>query len=431
MHPTPPSARLGDSPGLSSGDSPATPSPGALRGLRVVELGQLIAGPFCGQMLGDHGADVVKIELPGRGDVMRQWGQVLPDDRSLWWSVLARNKRSVTLDPRTPEGKEIVSALVAEADVVVENFRPGTLEKWGLGYDTLSRENPGLVLVRISGFGQTGPYAGRAGFGAVGEAMGGLRHLVGEPGRPSSRTGIAIGDALAGFFGAYGALAALRDRETTGLGQVVDVAIYESVLAFMESLVPDYQVTGYQRQRTGAVLPRVAPSNAYPTADGVEVLIAANQDSVFGRLAHLMNQPALATDPAYASHGARGERQAELDAIVSGWTATMDADSLLSLLAGAGVPAGRIYQAPDMLRDPHYLAREAITEVDDPHFGPLMMQNVFPRLSRTPGSVRWTGPDLGQHNDEVLAGELGLDRDVVRRLTGPTAGPDHDGLAAG
>jgi formyl-CoA transferase len=404
---------------------------GALSDVRVLELGQLIAGPFCGQMLGDHGAEVLKIELPGRGDVMRQWGQVLPDDRSLWWSVLARNKRSITVDPRTPEGLKVVSALAADADVLVENFRPGTLEKWGLGYDVLSRLNPGLVLVRISGFGQTGPYAGRAGFGAIGEAMGGLRHLVGEPDRPSSRTGIAVGDALAGIFGAYGALAALHERETTGLGQVVDVAIYEAVLALMESLVPDYQVTGYLRERTGAVLPRVAPSNAYPTANGVEILIAANQDSVFARFAHLMNRPELATDPAYATHGARGERQAELDAIVSAWTQTMDADSLLSLLAAAGVPAGRIYQAPDMLCDPHYLAREAITEVVDDHFGSLLMQNVFPKLSRTPGSVRWTGPDLGQHNEEVLAHELGLSREDIRRLTGPVAGPDHDGLVAG
>jgi crotonobetainyl-CoA:carnitine CoA-transferase CaiB-like acyl-CoA transferase len=404
---------------------------GALHRLRVVELGQLIAGPFCGQMLGDHGADVLKIELPGRGDVMRQWGQVLPDDRSLWWSVLARNKRSVTLDPRTPEGRDVVCALLADADVLVENFRPGTLERWGLGYDVLSELNPGLVLVRISGFGQDGPYAGRAGFGAVGEAMGGLRHLVGEPGRPSSRAGIAIGDALAGLFGAYGALAALHDRESTGRGQVVDVAIYEAVLALMESVVPDYQVTGHLRERTGAVLPRVAPSNAYPTSDGVEVLIAANQDSVFGRLTQLMDRPWMATDPAYATHGARGERQAELDAIVSAWTVSMDAESLLSLLAAAGVPAGRIYQAPDMVRDPHYLARESITEVVDQHFGPLLMQNVFPRLSRTPGSVRWTGPELGQHNEQVLADELGLEDEHVRRLTGPTAGPAHDGLAAG
>lgn len=417
-------------PPLAPGEAESA-SPGALAGLRVLELGQLIAGPFCGQMLGDQGADVLKIELPGRGDVMRQWGQVLPDGRSLWWSVLARNKRSVTLDPRTPDGRKALRALAAEADVLIENFRPGTLEKWGFGYDTLSQLNPGLVLVRISGFGQTGPYAGRAGFGAVGEAMGGLRHLVGEPDRPSSRTGIAIGDALAGIFGAYGALAALHERQTTGLGQVVDVAIYEAVLALMESLVPDYQIAGYLRERTGAVLPRVAPSNAYPTADGVEVLIAANQDSVFGRLANLMNRPGLATDPAYATHGARGGRQAELDAIVSAWTETMDADSLLSLLAAAGVPAGRIYQAPDMLRDPHYRAREAITEVADAHFGPLLMQNVFPRLSRTPGSVRWTGPELGQHNDEVLSQELGLSGEDIRRFTGPVAGPNHDGLAAG
>ncbi len=419
------------SPSLASDSPDASSTTGALGGVRVLELGQLIAGPFCGQMLGDHGADVVKVELPARGDVMRQWGQVLPDDRSLWWSVLARNKRSVSVDPRTPPGRDVVLALAAAADVLVENFRPGTLERWGLAYETLAATNPGLVLVRISGFGQTGPYAARAGFGAVGEAMGGLRHLVGEPDRPSSRTGIALGDALAGIMGAYGALAALHERERTGLGQVVDVAIYEAVLALMESTIPDYQVAGYQRTRTGATLPRVAPSNAYPTADGVEVLIAANQDSVFRRLVTLMGRPGLADDPAYASHTSRGERQAELDALVGSWTQTLAATPLLEALAANGVPAGRIYQAQDMVDDPHFRAREALTEVVDPHFGPLLMQNVVPKLSRTPGAVRWSGPSLGEHNSEVLGGLLGLREDQIEELTGPTVGADHDGLAAG
>ncbi|MDO8309261.1 MAG: CaiB/BaiF CoA-transferase family protein [Actinomycetota bacterium] len=400
-----------------SSDPRAAPV-GPLAGVLVIELGQLIAGPFAGQLLGDLGADVVKIELPGTGDPMRQWGQLTPEGESLWWSVIGRNKKSVTLDVRTDGGRSAVLRLVALADVLIENFRPGTLEKWGLSYEALREVNPGIVVVRVSGFGQTGPYTDRAGFGAIGEAMGGLRAVVGDPDRPPVRTGIAIGDALSGALGALGALAALLERRTSGQGQVLDVALYESVLAFMESLIPDYVTEGWIRPRTGATLPGVAPSNVYPTLDGRDVLIAGNQDSVFRRLTEVMGAEHLADDPRYATHTARGERQRELDALVSAWTATVPSADLLELLAKAGVPAGPIYRAPDMLEDPHFMAREAIVTVPHPVLGSVTMQNVFPRASRTPGSIRWAGPTLGEHTDEVLAGMLGLSPSEITSAQG-------------
>ncbi|MCW2699782.1 MAG: succinyl-CoA:(R)-citramalate CoA-transferase [Blastococcus sp.] len=402
----------------------ADPPAGPLAGYRVLELGQLIAGPFCGQLLGDMGAEVIKVEPPGVGDAMRQWGQVHPKGQSLWWSVIARNKKSVTIDLRTEDGRAAVKALVSHCDVVVENFRPGRMEEWGLTYEALAEINPGVVMVRVSGFGQTGPYASRAGFGAIGEAMGGLRYIVGEPDQPPVRTGIAIGDALAGTMGAYAALAALLERGRSGRGQEIDVAIYESVLAFMESLVPEYQVAGYLRERTGATLPGVAPSNAYPTADGASVLIAANQDSVFRRFAAVMGQPELGTDPRYATHTARGNRQAELDELVGAWTATRESGELVELLAEHGVPAGMIYRPADMLTDPQFRARGSILEVPHPIFGRLAMQAVAPRLSRTPGAVRWVGPELGEHNDEILGGLLGLDNREVAPVRETGAAPD-------
>jgi formyl-CoA transferase len=386
---------------------PPDRSGGPLTGYRVLELGQLIAGPFCGQLMGDMGAEVIKVEPPG-GDAMRQWGQVLPEGESLWWSVIARNKKSVTLDLRTEQGRSAVRALVPHVDVVVENFRPGRMEEWGLTYEALAEINPRVVMIRISGFGQTGPYSRRAGFGAIGEAMGGLRYVVGDPDRPPVRTGIAIGDALAGTMGAYAALAALLEREHSGRGQQVDVAIYEAVLAFMESLVPEYQVAGYVRERTGATLPGVAPSNVYPTADGASVLIAANQDTVFRRLAAAMGQPELGTDPRYSTHTARGERQGELDDLVSAWTSDHESGRLVELLAENGVPAGMIYRPSEMLADPQFLARRSIVEVPHRTFGRVAMQGVAPQLSRTPGSVRWVGPELGEHNEEILGGLLGL-----------------------
>ncbi|MFI6480955.1 CaiB/BaiF CoA transferase family protein [Nonomuraea sp. NPDC050663] len=384
--------------------------------IRVVELGQLLAGPFCGQLLGDFGAEVIKVEDPGRGDPMRQWGREKPYGKSLWWPVVARNKKSVTCDMRTPEGQDLVRRLVAESDVLLENFRPGTLERWGLSPEELHTINPRLVITRVTGFGQTGPYAPRAGYGSIGEAMGGLRHVTGDPDRPPSRTGISLGDSLAATHACVGTLVALHQRERSGRGQVVDSAIYEAVLAMMESLVPEWQQASYQRERTGPVLPNVSPSNVYPTLDGDEILIAANQDSVFQRLAAAMGRPELAEDPRYATHGARGESMDELDGIIAAWTGGLPADDLLSTLNDNGVPAGRIYTAKDMFADPHFAAREAIVRVPHPDFGELAMQNVVPKLSQTPGGVRSAGPALGQHNDEIYRGLLGLSDQEFAKL---------------
>jgi formyl-CoA transferase len=380
---------------------------GPLAGLRVIELGTLLAGPFCGQLLGDFGAEVIKVEPPGQGDPMRVWGREKANGKSLWWPVVARNKKAITLDLRQEGGQEILKQLVAKSDFLLENFRPGTMEKWGLGWEQLAAINPRLIMIRVSGFGQTGPYSRQAGFGAIGEAMGGLRYVVGDPTTPPSRMGISIGDSLAATFACIGALSALHHRERTGRGQVVDSAIYESVLNMMESLVTEYDKAGFVRERTGAILPNVAPSNVYRTSDGM-VLIAANQDTVFSRLAEAMGQPGLATDPKYSSHGARGAHQAELDALVERWTQSLPTRAVLDLMDRFGVPAGLIYRAPDMLEDPHFKARDAIVSVPHPDFGDLRMQNVAPKLSETPGSIRSPSPAMGQHNDEVYLGLLEL-----------------------
>jgi formyl-CoA transferase len=387
-----------------------------LSDVTVVEMGQLLAGPFCGQLLGDFGADVIKVEQPGSGDPMRQWGREKPHGTSLWWPVLARNKRSVTANLRDPRGQDLVRRLLASADVLVENFRPGTLERWGLGPEQLWEINPRLIVTRVTGYGQSGPYAPRAGFGSIGEAMGGIRYVMGDPDRAPVRAGISLGDSLAATFACLGTLVALHARHRTGRGQVVDSAIYEAVLSMMESLVPEWAVAGYQRERTGAVLPNIAPSNVYPTKDGDLVLIAANQDSVFTRLAAVMGRPELAGDPRYSTHGARGAAMEELDGLIAEWTATQPADHLLERLHEAGVPAGRIFRAADMLADPHFAAREAIVSLPHPVFGPLPMQNVAPKLSGTPGRVRTLGPELGQHNDEVWEGRLGLPAAEYARL---------------
>ncbi|MCW2760117.1 MAG: smtB 4 [Marmoricola sp.] len=383
-------------------------SQGPLSNLRVVEMGQLLAGPFCGQMFADFGAELIKLEDPAKGDPMRQWGQEKPHGLSLWWPVVARGKKSVTCNLRTEEGQELARKLIATADVVIENFRPGTLEKWGLGYERLAELNPRLVMIRVSGFGQTGPYANRAGYGSIGEAMGGLRYVTGDPSSPPSRTGISIGDSLAGLFAALGGLIALHARGSEGRGQVVDSAIYEAVLAMMESLVPEYTVAGYQRERTGAILPNVAPSNLYATADGEFILIAANQDTVFRRLCTAMGMPELAAEQRFATHSARGTHHEELDAFISDWVRSMTADALLAHLEQAGVPAGRIYRAQDMLDDPHFAARKALVTMVDSRLGDFTLQNVVPRLSATPGEIRWLGPDLGEHNADVYGGVLGL-----------------------
>ena len=381
---------------------------GPLSDLRVIEMGTLLAGPFCGQILGDMGAEVIKVEPPGQGDPMRVWGRQKQGDPSLWWPVVARNKKAITLDLRQPEGQQVLRELVEKADFLLENFRPGTLEKWGLGWSELNAINPRLIMIRVSGFGQTGPYARQAGFGAIGEAMGGLRYVVGDPSTPPSRMGISIGDSLAATFACIGALSALHHRDKTGRGQVVDSAIYEAVLNMMESLITEYDKVGYIRERTGAILPNVAPSNVYQTSDGM-VLIAANQDTVFSRLAEAMGRPELAADPKYSTHGARGAHQAELDALVEQWTRTLTTRAVLEAMDKFGVPAGLIYRAPDMLADPHFQAREAIVTIPHPDFGELRMQNVAPKLSETPGGVRSPSPSLGQHNDEVYLELLGLE----------------------
>ncbi len=381
---------------------------GPLSDLRLIEMGTLLAGPFCGQLMGDFGAEVIKVEAPGQGDPMRDWGQEKAHGQSLWWPVIARNKKSVTVNLRVPEGQALIHDLVKEADFLLENFRPGTLEKWNLDYATLAKINPRLIMIRVSGYGQTGPYSKRAGFGAIGEAMGGLRYVCGDPRTPPSRMGISIGDALAATFACLGALTALHHRERTGRGQVVDSALYEAVLNMMESLITEYDKVGYIRERQGSILPNVAPSNVYPTKEGLDFLIAANQDTVFKRFAEAMGQPELATDERFATHAARGANQEELDALVAEWTQSMPIDELNALMDEYGIPAGKIYRAPEMLEDLHFKARQAIVEVMHPKFGKLKMQNVAPKLSETPGSIRSPAPELGQHNEAVLKGLLGI-----------------------
>jgi len=359
---------------------------------------------------------VIKIEDPVAGDPMRQWGRSLVKGQSPWWPVIGRNKKSVTLDLRTPEGQDIARDLIAGADVVVENFRPGALEKWGLGYDRLSQLNPMLVMARVSGYGQTGPLAERPGYGLIGEAMGGLRHITGEADRPPSRAGISIGDSLTGLHAAMGVTMALHARHRTGRGQLVDAALYESVLAVMENLVTEYALTGYVRERSGSILPGIAPSNAYPCAGGEMVVIGGNGDTVYARLTEAMGRPDLKTDPKFVDHASRGVNQHELDAIIADWTSTFALSDLLPRLEGQGIPASRVFRAPDMLEDPQFAAREAIVSVEHPVFGAVKMQNAFPKMSATPGRVRWPGPTLGEHTDSVLAERAGFTADRIAAL---------------
>lgn len=396
-------------------ETTGTVARGALAGLRVIETGQLIAGPFCGHLFADHGAEVVKVEAPRQGDPMRRWGG-LYKGLGLYWPIISREKKAVTLDLRAEEGQDLFRRLVGTADVLVENFRPGTLERWGLGWEQLQALNPRLVMVRVTGYGQTGPYRDKAGFGAIGEAMSGFRYLSGEPGRPPVRVGISIGDALAATYGFIGALLALfrRDRPGgTGTGQMVDVGIYEAMWMYMESLLPEYELLGVTRQPTGSILPGLAPSNVYPTADGVWLVIGANQDNVFRRFAAAVGRPEWAEDGApYATHLGRGERQAELDEAIAAWTVERTSDEVLRLMDEAGVPAGRIYTAGDIASDPHYAAREMVIRVPEPGLDgePVPMQGVVPKLSETPGRVTRGGPRLGEHNREIWGSLVGEDR---------------------
>ncbi len=391
---------------------------GPLAHLKAIELGSFIAGPYCGQLLADLGADVIKIEPPRVGDTMRTWGaSKTSNGTSLWWSVIARNKRCMTLDLRRPEGQDLVRRLAHEADVLVENFRPGTLERWNLSPDLLCKENDQLIVARVSGFGQNGPYSSRAGFGAVAESVSGLRHLTGYPDRAPTRVGISIGDSLAGLFATIGILSSLITRQGhLGRGQKVDVAITESILAVMESVIPEYAATGAVRQRSGAVLPGIAPSNLYPTLDGGYVLIAANADRLFATLAEVMGMPELASDPCYATHIARGERQDKLDKIVGDWTAMKPAREILDLMELHGIPAGPVNDAASVAADPHFRERHAVIEVPHNDLGSITMQGAFPKLSCTPAEVRWAGGDLGEHTDEILRERLGCSDTEISRL---------------
>ena len=386
---------------------------GALNGLRVIELGQLLAGPFCGQLLGDMGAEVIKVEPPGAGDPMRVWGQ---GQDKVNWEVIARNKKSVSANLRVPAGQDLVRRLISQADILIENFKPGTLEKWGLGPDALHDINPRLIIARMSGYGQTGPYSDRAGFGGIGEAMGGWRYIVGEPDRPPSRMGISIGDSLTATYGCMGVLAALHARTRTGRGQVIDAALYESVLQVMESVIPEYDHMGIIRERSGSFLPGIAPSNVYQCSDQ-EFMIGANNDMIFKRLSAAMGRPELAEDARYATHIARGHNQIELDAVINDWTKTLTVAEVDALMIAHSIPAGRVYRAPEMFEDPHFAAREAIVSVETERFGTLRMQNVVPRLSETPSSIRSPAPSVvGQHNGAIYGELLGLDEAALDAL---------------
>nr|WP_145551435.1 CoA transferase [Variovorax boronicumulans] len=388
--------------------------PLALAGVRVVEMGQLIAGPFCGKTLAEFGADVVKIEAPGGGDPLRNW-RMLQSGTSVWWQVQSRNKRSLALDLRQAEGQAIARRLIAEADVLIENFRPGTLEGWGMSPEELHRLNPGLVMLRISGYGQTGPYRDMPGFGVVGEAMGGLRHLTGEPGRVPVRCGISIGDTLAALHGAIGVLTALYHRKVHGgQGQVIDVALHEAVFNCMESLIPEYSAFGAVREAAGSALPGIAPSNAYPCTDGW-VLVAGNGDSIFKRLMATIGRDDLATASDLADNAGRVARVAEIDAAIAAWTAARTVQQVLDALGAARVPAGKVYTARDIAEDPHYRARDMLLEQTTRDGDTLTVPGIVPKLSATPGRIRTSAPRLGDDTDAVLA-EAGLTAEQIALL---------------
>lgn len=384
--------------------------------IKVLELGTLLAGPFTGRLLGDFGAEVIKVEAPDIADPMRQWGKQ-KNGVGLWWPIQSRNKKSITLNLRKEEGQEIFKELVKEADVIIENFRPGTMEKWNLSYEELAEVNPKIIMARTSGFGQTGPYKNRAGFGSVGEAMGGLRYVTGFQDRPPSRIGISIGDTITALYATIGVLTALHERNISGKGQVVDTALYESVFSVMESIIPDYLLADYVRERMGNILPGVAPSNIYKTKDKTYIVIGANADGVFARLAEAMNQPELANSPKYATHGDRAENMKELDLLIENWTLTLPSEEALNILAEKGVPSGLIYSAKDIVNDPHYKAREMIIKKEHPELGEFPMPGIVPKLNRTPGKIKFLGAEvMGKNNGDVYEKMLGYDEEKLATL---------------
>lgn len=388
---------------------------GPLTGIRVIEIGTLIAAPFAARLMGEFGAEVIKIETPEGGDPIRTWRK-LHQGTSLWWYLQSRNKKSIALNLKSPQGVEIVKRLAADADVLIENMKPGALEKLGLGWDVLHALNPRLTMVRISGYGQSGPYRERPGFGAIGEAMGGMRYTTGEPGSPPARAGISIGDSLASLHAVMGALMSLlRVKTGQGDGQVVDVSLFESVFNMMESLVPEYDLLGHVRERSGGALPGIAPSNTYPTRDGAYVVIAGNSNPIFRRLMLAIGRPDLADDPAFASNEGRVAQVALIDGAIAGWTSARSIDEVLARLEKADVPAGRIYSVADIVADPHYQARDMLLESELPGGVAVKMPGIVPKLSETPGAVRWRGPELGAHTDEVLDG-LGITPEAVAQL---------------
>lgn len=405
-----------------------TISSGPLAGIRVLELGTLIAGPFCSRMLAEFGADVIKIEAPDGGDPIRHW-RVLKDGTSLWWSVQARNKKSLTLNMKNARAQEIAKRLALEADIIIENYRPGVLEKWGIGYDDLKAINPATIMVRLSGYGQTGPMKDLPGFGAIGESMGGLRYVSGHPDRPPVRVGISIGDSVAALHGAMGAMMALRHRDATGgrwngiageagqagQGQMVDVALYEAVFNLMESLVPEYDHAGIVRERTGGALPGIVPSNTYTTQEGANIVIAGNGDAIFKRLMLAIGRDDMANDPQLARNDGRVPRTEEIDDAIQAWCATQTIEAALAALKAANVPAGKIYAVSDMVTDPQFLSRNMFEQHAFKDGTPVKMPAITPKMSVTPGRTRWLGPELGEHTMEILT-SLGYDEASIKQL---------------
>lgn len=389
---------------------------GPLRGVTVVEFGNFIAGPFLTRLLADFGAEVIKVEVPGQGDNIREWGNKVEGEKSVWWAAQARNKKCITLNLKTDEGKELAKKLCSKADVVVENLRPGSLDKMNLGYEDLKKINKKLIMVRISGYGQTGIYKDKAGFGSVGEAMGGLRYVTGFPGQVPPRIGVSIGDSLAALFGALGTIMALFNqvKNNESEGQEIDVALYESVFAVMENGIGEYYKYGIIKERTGSILPGVAPSNLYETKDGKLVIVAANSDHLFYRLATAIGKEEWLDDPKFNTHKARGENQAEIEGLVGEWVKVTNAQDVLDLMDKYGIPAGPVYNMEDIANDAHFHEREMIQQVDDKDMGPVHMPGIVPKMSKTPGQIKWSGPSIGEHNEEIFLQYLGLSEDEYK-----------------